>query len=101
MGDRFNTVNHVAGRLMRRGHVIFSPITHSHTIAQVEELPTTWDFWKDHDEKFLTCCGLMFVLCIEGWDTSVGVTAEIVMARDMGIPIKYINEYCKEVAWEG
>jgi hypothetical protein len=36
---RFETVTKVAGRLLLDGHIVYSPITHCHTIAMETLLP--------------------------------------------------------------
>jgi hypothetical protein len=32
----------------------------------------------------------VYVLMLDGWEDSVGVTAEIAMAREYDIPVKYL-----------
>ncbi len=89
---RFRLVNKVAGDLMRMGHIVFSPISMSHPIAMESGLPTDWDFWKDFDVAYIECSCQMIVLCLEGWEESTGVQAEIEIATRIGIPISYIRE---------
>lgn len=86
---RFQTVNDVAAQLMNEGEFIFSPISHTHPIALAGNLPTGWDFWSEYDRAVLLCCKKMVVLMLPGWDESMGVAAEIVIAQDLGIPIEY------------
>ena len=89
---RFKLVNRVAGELMRqRNEIVFSPISHTHPIAKSCELPGGWEYWLEFDKAFLECCFKLYVLQIEGWDTSKGVMAEIKIAEDLGIEIEYIN----------
>ncbi|MCK9326206.1 MAG: DUF1937 family protein [Bacteroidales bacterium] len=91
MWGRFWQVNRVAGELMKRGYVVFSPISMTHPIAGVCSLPGTWDFWKLQDLPFLDWADELHVLCISGWDTSVGVTAEVEYFRAAGKPINYVD----------
>jgi hypothetical protein len=88
---RFNAANKAAGDLMKRGHIVFSPISHTHPIAEECELPKGWDFWESFDRAYLSASKLMVVLCLDGWQTSTGVTAEIGIAREQGIPIEYME----------
>ena len=90
---RFKTVNRVAARLMGEGLHIFSPISHTHPIATDAEnpLPTGWEFWRDYDFAILSCCRALYVLTLDGWQQSTGVTAEIKMAKELGIPVTFIN----------
>ena len=89
--QRFRTVNIVAARLMREGYHIFSPISHTHPIAVAGDLPKGWDFWHEYDRAILSACVRMLVLQQPGWEKSDGVTAEIKLAQEMGLPIEYID----------
>jgi len=93
MIERFNAVNLAASRLIARGDIVFSPITHCHPIKTASEvvLPSTWDFWKNYDWAFLDCCKKVVVLKLDGWDKSIGVTAEIKYAIDNGLEIEYMD----------
>lgn len=88
---RFDVVNTVAADLMKEGKVVFSPISHSHTIAVENDLPTDWDYWKQSCEVFVTRCDRLMVLCVDGWKISTGVQEEIKIAEQHNIPIEYIN----------
>ena len=89
---RFAAVNRAAGRLMALGNVVFSPISHTHPIVEACDLPLGWEYWREFDEAYLARCGELYVLCLEGWQESVGVDAEIAIAERFGLPIVYITE---------
>lgn len=86
---RFRDVCHAAGRLMRLGLHIYSPIAHSHPIAMQTDLPTSWEFWSAYDEAIISRCSEVRVLTIAGWETSIGITAEIEIANRLGIPVTF------------
>jgi hypothetical protein len=44
---RAQIANRVAGDLIRKGHVVYSPISHCHGIAKECNLATTWEHWKE------------------------------------------------------
>ena len=88
---RFVLVNRVAGKLIQQGLHIYSPISHSHPIALVTDLPTDWDYWQHYCEEMLFACGSLMVLTIDGWRESIGVQAEIELALAMGKPIQYVS----------
>jgi hypothetical protein len=88
---RFVIANREAGRLMRAGAKVFSPISHTHPIAVECELPKGWDFWQAFDRAYLSASERVVVVCIDGWRESVGVQAEIAIAQEMGIPVEYIT----------
>lgn len=87
---RFKLVNEVAANLMRNGEIVFSPISHSHSIAVENELPTDWDYWGRSCEAFVKRSDRLVVVCVEGWEESEGVQAEIDIAHECGIPIEYL-----------
>ena len=88
---RFNVVNDVAAKLMKEGKIVFSPISHSHTIAVENDLPVDWEYWKESCETFVTRCDRLMVLTVDGWKESTGVQEEIKIAEREGIPIEYIS----------
>lgn len=64
--QRFDDVCRAAATLMRAGIVVFSPIAHSHPIAQFG-MPTNWEFWSHLDREFLARCDMLAVLTLPGW----------------------------------
>lgn len=85
--ERFHQINRVAARLMERGWVVYSPISHNHSIALHYDLSTGWDYWGRLDRAFIKHALLMAVLMLPGWRESVGVTAEIAIAKEFNVPI--------------
>jgi len=88
---RFNAVNWVAAQLMRQGLHIFSPISHTHPIALAGGLRGDRAFWQAYDKAILAACKKVIVLKQPGWEVSTGVSAEIQLAKDMGIPVEYMD----------
>jgi len=88
---RFVKVSVAAAYFVRKGEFIFSPITHFHPMAKYAELPGEWEFWKTIDETYLQHCKALYVLGADGWQESKGVTAEIEIARNLGIPISVVD----------
>ncbi len=73
---------------MREGHIVFCPIAHSHPLVE-HGLPTGWAFWERWDQAFLERCDAVVVLMLDGWESSVGVQAEIRIGTELGKPISY------------
>lgn len=96
--SRFEIANRIAGDLMRNGHIVFSPISHTHPIAQQCNLPKDWSYWERFDSAYLSLSKKLVVVCIDGWKESIGVQAEIKIAESFGIDIEYIflNNKIKE-----
>jgi len=88
---RFNGVNLVASKLMNEGYYIFSPISHTHPIAIAGGLPENWKFWSGYDTEIIKNCKALYVLKLDGWEISTGVQAEIKIAENLGIPVRYLD----------
>ncbi len=87
--QRFHAACQAAVALLHAGRVVFSPIAHSHPLAQ-HGLPGNWHFWERYDRAFLELCDEVVVLMLDGWQESVGVQAEIRIARELGKPVRYL-----------
>lgn len=94
--ERFEKVNSMAARLMQAGYLIFSPISHTHPIALAGGLPTGWEYWQAYDRAVLKSCSAMLVYALHGWRESKGVAGEIAIAQELGIPVRYVDEYGTE-----
>lgn len=81
-----------AGHLMAEGHLVFSPITHSHEISKVSGLdPLDPEFWKKIDAPFIEACDALVVVTMDGWDVSNGVIGEIGAFSGAGKPVVYLK----------
>lgn len=89
MEQRFNAVCEAAAKLMRDGVHLYSPIAHTHPIAQFG-LPKGWDFWREYDELILSKCDQLWVLMLDGWRESKGVLAETEIAQRLHLSIRYL-----------
>lgn len=89
---RFLSVVIATGWLMGniREYKFFSPISHTHPIATYCQLRGDWQFWAEYDQCVLSRCDEIWVLRLDGWQTSSGVTAELKIAAEIGLPVKYV-----------
>lgn len=88
---RFLLACHGAAKLIEQGIMIFSPIAHTHPIKEASGLGGDFATWRAYDEAMIQACPNFIVLCLPGWRTSVGVTAEISYARGLGRKIVYVD----------
>jgi len=88
--QRFRDACRAAAKLMRLGHVVFSPIAHGHSIAAFG-LPTDWRFWEPLDREQVIRCDEVVVLTLDGWEASEGVQAEIRIAAELDKPVRYLD----------
>ena len=88
---RFIDANFQAAELMSEGHIVFSPISHSHPVAKTGMLDALdLDFWLKQDLSFIEWCDSVYVMTIDGWSSSKGIQAEVEFARKIGKPIHFI-----------
>jgi len=86
---RFDMACRIAGAMMRRGEVVFSPIAHSHPIAALCQLPDGWEYWQTQAREWFEACTSLVIARMDGWRESKGIAGEIKLARQMGIPVEF------------
>lgn len=78
---RFQEITKIASILQTRnpGMAMFLPITQSHMMRVHGDgkLGTSFDAWKDVDLNAINHCDEVWVIMMNGWLESKGVTAEI------------------------
>jgi hypothetical protein len=89
---RFLQASRAAGLLIREGHKVFSPVSHTHPVADAADLPLGFDFWRDYDLTFLRLCKTFVLLQVDGWDRSLGVAAELEEAKRLKLRVFYFTE---------
>lgn len=80
-----------AALFLSAGIPVFSPIAHSHPIAQFmsEAHLVDYDLWVLIDAPMIASCGAMIVVTAAGWRESRGVQHEIATFEREGKPITY------------
>jgi hypothetical protein len=94
--ERFEIANRVAAELMRQGHVVFSPISHSHPVAKYLPLELLMDheFWMKQDlPMLLEWADALYVYPYDAAAVSRGVAREVKEAEAAGIPIEYLKPW--------
>jgi len=94
MQRRYQYAAQKTAEFMKAGHTVFCPINHCHPIAVRFDMPKSWDFWKEHDIKYIDAASEVWVLKMPGWTESKGITAEIHHAVMTGKKVTYIE--CKD-----
>ena len=85
---RFEALNAIAANIMEDGHIVFSPISHSHPIAVQCGLPKGFEFWFEWNKNFIDWCDEVWVADLPGRDESAGLLAEIEYAGSIGKPVE-------------
>lgn len=88
MEYRFSQATVIAGELMLQGYLVYSPLTMGHVLGKSVEMSGDWDFWQKSCLSYLEEWATdLYVLRLQGWDLSVGVTAEIEAAHMLALPV--------------
>jgi nucleoside 2-deoxyribosyltransferase len=88
--DRFSLACQITAKLINQGHLVFSPIAHGHPISLHGNVATHWEHWKMLDVALLSRCDSLWVAMIQGWESSVGIKAELGIAKKLGKPIFFL-----------
>lgn len=88
----FEIANKVSAKLMSEGHVVFSPISHSHSIADHlhPNLRTDQEFWMRQDIPMLEKCDEVYLVYTGDYNliqNSKGVQQELAKARELKLPV--------------
>ena len=87
---RFEAACRAAAGLIRQCKFVFAPIVFSHPLC-AHGTPLDWKFWEQQDRRFVELCDEVVVLTLDGWRESVGVGAEIAIARELGKPVSLLD----------
>jgi nucleoside 2-deoxyribosyltransferase len=88
---RFNAVALATAYMMDIGYVVYSPIVHSHVVAEYLDNALDHQFWLTQDASHISTCNKLVVYKLEGWKKSFGVTWEIGFANGLNIPVSYLE----------
>lgn len=89
---RFEAACRASARMMDEGHVVFSPIAHSHSIETLGfHNVRDGKFWMNQDIPLLRHASLLVVLKLDGWMESKGIEWEVRLAESIHIPIIYME----------
>lgn len=88
---RTELADHVAALIMKRGYVVFSPLSHSHRIAHHIGNHLSHDFWLAQDLEMLKLCDEMWILTIPGYSKSEGIRMEHDKALEWAMPVRKVN----------
>ena len=88
---RYRTATSVAAYLMKQGAVVFSPITYGHQICQYG-IDTNFKRWAELDYPMIAWADELWLLELDGHDTSFGVQEELKYAELVGTKIVRIAQ---------
>jgi hypothetical protein len=85
-------VARIAAAFAKRGISVYSPIAHTHPIAQAGDLdPLDHKIWLPFDEPMMRSAYGLIVAMMDSWQTSYGLKVEIDWFKSHGRPIVYLE----------
>jgi hypothetical protein len=93
MQSRFERACRMTGYLITKGIHAYSPVAHSHPIAQIAKIEGSWQTWQNHCIEELRRSDCLWIVKMTGWDLSAGIAEEYAYARENGIGIITSQHY--------
>lgn len=76
MERRFVLAEQATHYLLANKQWVYSPIVHCHALANRYELPRAFSYWQEYNQLMLDRADVLYVLQLDGWERSEGVTWE-------------------------
>ena len=88
----FKAVCIEAGRLIRVGVPVYSPITHTHPIATYSEMDVyDHSIWLPADRPMMEAAHGLIILRMVSWEVSIGLQHEIDFFEQAGKPVVFMD----------
>lgn len=84
MEERYAVTRAHVAKLANLGFFAYSPIVYFHPLATLYTMPKDAEFWWPFNQEMLVKSESLTVLCLPGWDKSVGVAREIEWWKSYG-----------------
>jgi hypothetical protein len=79
-------------QLLHEDHVVFSPLTHSHSLCLQGDLAYEFDYYKNQIKAFIKWCDDLFLICLPGYKESRGVNYELGLADAWKKDVVFIED---------
>lgn len=90
---RYREAEEAHAQFWWEGHVVYCPISASHHLSKNHALPPEVKRWRAQNYGILEAAKELWVLCMDGWEQSKGVSEEVAFAMGRGIPVHYYVNY--------
>lgn len=94
--ERMEALCMVDVALMGRGVHTITPLLKHYTLHHSEGA-SDWEAFKEYSYNLLERCDALYVVTMEGWEDSQGVSAEIARAKELQMQIVYVDTTAKVV----
>jgi len=85
--ERFRQVSLFTAWLLKQNIPAYSPIAHTFPCAMFGDMEHGFADYEFYDKHMISLSTEMYLLCLDGWDKSVGVKAEVAYAESLGLQI--------------
>lgn len=75
--DRGKKHCEITCKLLKNGHLVYSPIAETMNLSEYGDMKGNWETWREKDIRQLDVCDEIIVLTLDGWKESIGTRAEI------------------------
>ncbi|MCK9604059.1 MAG: DUF1937 family protein [Candidatus Omnitrophica bacterium] len=88
--ERFHLAAAAMGRLIAAGFFIISPVVATYPLAGGR-----WEFevWSRWCLSLVDRSDLLWILPLNGWRESVGIRAEVALARRINVPVRILADW--------
>ncbi len=86
---RFHAACRAVAELLLAGKVVFAPVVYGHPLV-AHGVSGDWSVWSQFDRAMIERSDEVRVLALPGWDTSVGIRQEVLFARSLGKPVRFV-----------
>lgn len=88
----YQEASKLAAELMSHGIDVYSPITHTHSMAMHGKIsPLNHAVWLQFDEKMMARCDALLVAKLDSWERSYGIAQEIGAFAKARKPVFYLE----------
>lgn len=90
---RIKSISDACLNLMHRGDISVSPLILGLALIEKsgKDLPDSYEFWSKFCKEFVSKSDIMYILNLEGWESSNGVKDEIQEAHRLNIPVYLVD----------
>jgi hypothetical protein len=84
--ERLEKVSHVAGLLIQKDFLVYSPVSHGVNIAKHCAMGGDYATWQKHCLSMLRRSKYAIALLLKGYEESIGMNDELTFCRTWNIP---------------
>ena len=90
IAERVRLMTMYDAELMRNGLFTVSPVYKHLMLLNNTKMPGDWNYWEKYSTALLNRSTMLIVMCLPGWRESIGVQAEIEIAKNLNLPTYYV-----------